>query len=101
MESISMMPMKAVMACRVKQSLLKGFDADVQPWPTAFDDRLIKDLTTTLYQSDEYRNRYAACSSKAAAASIAADMVADIATTYRQIEARKQYEHIQQLNDLM
>lgn len=101
MKSISAMPMKAVVCCRVKQALLKDFEPDLQSWPAPFDDQLIKELTTTLYQSDDYRNRYATCTSKAAAAAIAADMVTDIAATYREIEARKQDEQIQQLNDLI
>ena len=101
MKSSSFMPMKAVLCCRVKQTLLKGIDPDLQQWPLAFDDPLIKELTTTLRQSAQYRDRFAACTTKTAAAAIAEKMVAEIAATYQALQIRKQDDQVQQLNHLL
>lgn len=101
MDSISFMPMKAVLCCMVKQALLKDVDGDLDSQFTPPDQALIKDLCATLRQSERYQARYASCSSKATAAAIASDMVNEVVSTYRNIQLRQQDNQVQTLNDLI
>lgn len=99
MELASYFPKRVFVRYRAKVQLQT--DAASMLIPECIDEELIKEISTTLFQSEMYRSLYSQCRSKQEAATITDQMVDELVRTYKQIKQQQQNPLIQQLNSLL
>jgi vacuolar-type H+-ATPase subunit C/Vma6 len=70
-------------------------------WDAPFDDTLLKELATGLFQSSQYQVFFEQCHSKAEAKAVEDRLAQELADTYRSILKRHQDPVVQSLNALL
>jgi len=98
MQPLQFLPMRAVVRCKAKQKMLA--ESDVTSFCMSIDESLLKELTNTLFCSDNYLNQYQHCRSQAEADAIADQMATELSLTYQQIKQQQNDSVIQKLNTL-
>jgi Mg2+ and Co2+ transporter CorA len=99
MESAQYIPMRAAIRSRAKQQMLAN--PETCELCAGLDDALMRELTVTLFNSDQYKTLYRQSRSSEETAEIAEQMATELVTNYRQIVQQKQNPTIQQLNMLL
>jgi hypothetical protein len=101
MESVNYhRPHRAVIRSKVKMQLLEAVD-DCLEWNEPFDDTLLKDLATSLFQSNRYRGFFETYHSKQEVNEIEDQMAQELAAIYQNILKRHQDPLVQSLNALL
>ena len=80
--------------------LLEAID-DTFDWDAPFDDTLLKELATGLFQSNQYQVFFEQCHSKQEAKDLEDRLAQALADTYRTILERHQDPVVQSLNALL
>lgn len=93
-------PHRAVIRCKAKMLLLETID-ETFDWEQPFDEGLLKELATGLFQSSQYQAFFEACLSKQEAKEVEDRLAQDLADTYRSIVQRHQDPVVQSLNALL
>lgn len=93
-------PHRAVIRCKAKMRLLEAIDENFD-WEQPFDDGLLKDLATSLFQSNQYRGFFENGLSKQEAKDVEDRLAQAIADTYGEILQRHQDPIVQSLNALL
>lgn len=92
-------PHRALLRCKAKMQLLQATD-DCFEW-TEFNDALLNELATTLFQANRYRALYEQCQTKQDLGNINNELINELVETYQQISARQQTPVVQRLNALL
>ncbi|MBW4469761.1 MAG: hypothetical protein KME45_05080 [Stenomitos rutilans HA7619-LM2] len=93
-------PHRAVVRCKAKMLLLETIDEQFD-WDCPFDDTLLKELATGLFQSRQYQLCFEKCLSKQEAQSVEDQLANALADTYRNLLQRHQDPIVQRLNALL
>ena len=93
-------PHRAVIRCKAKMHLLETTDEHFD-WDKPFDDTLLKELSTSLFQSNQYQIFFEQCHSKQEAKAVEDRLAQALADTYRRILERQQDPVVQSLNALL
>jgi hypothetical protein len=94
----SIYPMRSVIQCKAKMHLTAEHSESLPP---PLDEALLKEVATTMFESDRYRNLHHACRSQEEAAATEDQIAAEVAETYRQIKLQQQNPTIRRLNGLL
>ena len=93
-------PHRAVVRCKAKMQLLETIDKNFD-WDKPFDDVLLKELATSLFQSSRYQVFFEKCHAKQEAKDVEDRLAGEIAATYRTILQRHHDPIVQNLNALL
>ncbi|XGV95155.1 MAG: hypothetical protein ACAF41_20700 [Leptolyngbya sp. BL-A-14] len=93
-------PHRAVIRCKAKMLLMEAIDENFD-WEHPFDEALLKELATGLFQSNQYRGFFENGLSKQEAKAVEDQLAQELADTYRKILQRHQDPIVQSLNALL
>ncbi|MBW4692759.1 MAG: hypothetical protein KME27_13455 [Lyngbya sp. HA4199-MV5] len=93
-------PHRAVIRCKAKMLLLETIDEQFD-WGKPFDETLLKELATGLFQSNQYQTFFETCLSRQEAKDVEDRLAQALADTYRNILERYQDPLVRSLNALL
>jgi hypothetical protein len=94
-------PHRAVIRCKAKMQLLEIADESFD-WDKPFDDALLKELATSLFQSNRYRVFFETFLSQHEAKEVEDQLAQELADTYQTIVKRRHEDPVvQSLNALL
>lgn len=93
-------PHRAVIRCKAKMRLLEAIDEHFD-WDNPFDDALLRDLATSLFQSSQYQGFFEQCLSEQQVQGVEDELAQVLADTYQSISMRQQDPIVQSLNALL
>ncbi|PSB24199.1 hypothetical protein [Stenomitos frigidus] len=93
-------PHRTVIRCKAKMRLLETIDENFD-WEHPFDDTLLKELATGLFQSSQYQVFFENYLSKQKAKDVEDRLAQELADTYRSILQRHKDPVVQSLNALL
>ncbi|MDX2216651.1 MAG: hypothetical protein SFY66_25530 [Oculatellaceae cyanobacterium bins.114] len=91
-------PMRALVRHKAKAKLLEG--VELQDDCPLVDEALLRDLATTLFQSNQAQELYAQCHSRQEADEVENRFAAELVDIYQQIKRQKTDPLVQLLNEL-
>lgn len=98
MELTSNYPVRAFIRHKAKMQLVESMGMDICPF---LDDELLRELATTLLQSERGQVAFQPYSSREAASAVEDNLAAEIAETYQTIQQRQHDPIVQSLNALL
>jgi glutamate-1-semialdehyde aminotransferase len=101
MEQVNYKRPHRMMICgKAKMQILQAADASYE-WFEEVDDRLLKELAATLFQSERYQVLFARCQSKPDVIQTEDQLVNELVATYQQVLERQRDPIVQGLNALL